>query len=430
MRYRSDSSHVVSIEEIEVRLNLTFENKPIQIVDHDIKILKRKSILLVKVLWQNDSIEEAMWEPEDSMHQYYSHMFSSTNVLDFQQQTLNFQKETKASIRELTISIEKLNSQGKLPSQTEPNPRQHANAMTLQSGKVLEPIPDRNLGQDSAQEKPDNDEQVRVKPPLPKIQPPFPGQLNQCRKGKEDKEILETFKNVEITILLLDAIKQILQHAKFLKELCTNKRKLIGNENVSVGENVSAVLQQKMPAKYKDRGMFAIPCKIGHLGIKKALYRSIVHPEGVLEDVLVKVNELIFTADFYVIKIEDNAPGSSDILLGRPFISTANTKTGVRNGTLTMEFDREIVNFNVYGTISHPSEVLDAPDPKLKPLPEHLKFTFLENDETIADLKEINPLEENMKPRKETQGRLNPNMVDVIKKREFPNPYERTKEFS
>ncbi|XP_040947714.1 uncharacterized protein [Gossypium hirsutum] len=242
--------------------------------------------------------------------------------------------------------------------------------------------------------RPGNDEQIRAKPPLPKIQPPFPGRLNQCRKSKEDKEILETFRNVEINLPLLDAIRQIPRSAKFLKELCTNKRKLTGNEKVSVGENVSAVLQRKMPVKCKDRGMFAIPCKIGHLGIKKAMCdleasinvmpysiyeslnagfltktgvtiqladRSIVHPEGVLEDVLVKVNGLIFPADFYVIKMEeDNTPGSSDILLGRPFLSTANTKIDVRSGTLTMEFDGEIVKFNVYGTISHPSEVLDV----------------------------------------------------------------------
>ncbi|KAG8493404.1 hypothetical protein CXB51_010808 [Gossypium anomalum] len=196
----------------------------------------------------------------------------AANVIDFQQETLNFQKETKASIRELTTSIEKLSSQRKLPSQTELNLRQNANTVTLRSGKVLEPIPGKNLGR-----------------------------LNQCRKSKEDKEILETFRNVEINIPLLDAIRQISRYAKFLKELCTNKRKLTGNEKVSVGENVFAVLQWKMPVKCKDR----------------LADRSIVHPEGVLEDVLVKVNGLIFPADFYVIKMEeDNTPGSSDILLG------------------------------------------------------------------------------------------------------------------
>ncbi|KAK8368636.1 hypothetical protein V6Z12_A01G054900 [Gossypium hirsutum] len=272
--------------------------------------------------------------------------------------------------------------------------RQNANAVMLQSGKVLESIPGRNLGQEIAQEKPENDEQVPAKPPLSKIQPPFPGRLNRCQESKEDNEILETFKNVEINLPLLDAIRQILRYAKFLKELCTNKRKLTGNEKVSVGENVSAMLQRKMPAKYKDRGMFAIPCKIGHLGIKKAMCdlkasinvmsysiyeslntgfftktgviiqladRSIVYPEGVLEDVLVKVNELIFPVDFYVIKMEeDNTSGASDLLLGRTFLSTATTKIDVRSRTLTMEFDGEIVKFNVYEAISHPSEILSV----------------------------------------------------------------------
>ncbi|XP_012440188.1 uncharacterized protein LOC105765555 [Gossypium raimondii] len=272
-----------------------------------------------------------------------------------------------------------------------------------------ESIPDKNLGQEITQEKLEKDEQVRLKPPLPNIQPLFLEQFNQCRRGKEDKKILETFRNVEINILLLDAIKKISRYAKFLKEICTNKRKLIGNERVNVSENVSVVLQRKMPTKYKDRGMFVISYKIGHLGIKKAMCdlgasinvmpysiyeslnagfltkigviiqladRSVVHLEGVLEDVLVKVNELIFPADFYVIKMEeDSILGSLDLLLGRPFLSTTSTKIDVRSGTLTMEFDGEIVKFNIYDAISHPSEILSIKQSEnvKKPVEQRLK---------------------------------------------------------
>ncbi|XP_052880446.1 uncharacterized protein LOC128286784 [Gossypium arboreum] len=89
--------------------------------------------------------------------------------------------------------------------------------------------------------------------------------------------------------------------------------------------------------------------------------KFIVHPEGALEDVLVEVNKLIFPANFYVIKMEENnTPGSSDLLLGRPFLSTASTKIDIRSGTLTMEFDGEIVKFNVYDAISHPSKILSV----------------------------------------------------------------------
>ena len=62
-----------------------------------------------------------------------------------------------------------------------------------------------------------------------------------------EKEILETFRKVEVNIPLLDAIKQIPKYAKFLKELCTNKRKLKGNERVSLRKNVSALIQLITP---------------------------------------------------------------------------------------------------------------------------------------------------------------------------------------
>ncbi|XP_012442018.1 uncharacterized protein LOC105767033 [Gossypium raimondii] len=76
-RYQFDPSQVVSVEEIEVRQDLTFEEEPIQILEHDIKVLGRKSSLLVKVLWQNHGTKEALWEPEDSMHQLYPHLLES-----------------------------------------------------------------------------------------------------------------------------------------------------------------------------------------------------------------------------------------------------------------------------------------------------------------------------------------------------------------
>ena len=104
-----------------------------------------------------------------------------------------------------------------------------------------------------------------------------------------------------------------------------------------MGENVSAVLQRKLPPKLKDSRSFTIPCTIGNTKFEKAMLdlgasinvmpysiyaslnigplkeigvviqhadRSNAYPRGVLEDVLVQVNELIFPADFYVLKME------------------------------------------------------------------------------------------------------------------------------
>ncbi|XP_068328189.1 uncharacterized protein [Pyrus communis] len=83
--------------------------------------------------------------------------------------------------------------------------------------------------------------------------------------------------------------------------------------------------------------------------------RSNAYPKGVLENVLVQVNHLIFPADFYVLEMEEsNHAQSLPILLGRPFMKTARTKIDVFNGTLTMEFDGEVINFNLFESIKYP----------------------------------------------------------------------------
>ncbi|KAM1362810.1 hypothetical protein ACFX2H_027588 [Malus domestica] len=217
---------------------------------------------------------------------------------------------------------------------------------------------------------------------------PFPHRFMQSKKDENEKDILETFRKVQVNIPLLEAIKQVPKYAKFLKELCTNKTRKSNKEVVKVSENVSAVLQRKLPTKCKDPGSFTIPCIIGTTRFEHAMLdlgasinvmpyyiyesmnlgelkkdgviiqlanRSNAYPNGVLEDVLVQVNHLIFLADFYVLDMEDSAHSTSlPILLGRPFMKTARTKIDVFKGTLTMEFDGEVINFNIYETMRYP----------------------------------------------------------------------------
>lgn len=185
----------------------------------------------------------------------------------------------------------------------------------------------------------------------------------KTKKEKEDKEILEKFSKVEVNLPLLEAIEQILKYAKFLIEVYTNRRKLSSNKRVSLEEIVSAIIQRKLPPKCKDQRIFAILCKISTLGIRKfmcdlgtsinviliSIYsklntgqlkemgviiqlvdKSIVYPEGVLEDVLVQVNNLISSVDFYVLDLEDDkSQNFFDLLLGRPFLISTKTKIDV-----------------------------------------------------------------------------------------------------
>ena len=208
-----------------------------------------------------------------------------------------------------------------------------------------------------------------------------------------DKEILNTFKKVEINIPLLDAVRQIPKYAKFLKELCTHKRRIMDKEVVNMGRNVSSLIKKpavRMPQKCKDPGMFFVPCIIGstkfdnamldlgasinvmplsvftslHLGPLKSTgvviqlaNRSTVNPAGVLEDVLVRVDKLIFPADFYILDMKDDeGMSSTTIILGRPFMMTARTKIDVHAGSLTMEIGDEKVQFNVLEAMKHPIE--------------------------------------------------------------------------
>ena len=128
-------------------------------------------------------------------------------------------------------------------------------------------------------------------------------------------------------------------YTKFLKEILSKKRKIAEEGIVNLTATWSAVFQQKLPAKMKDPCSFTIPCSIGKYEFKKALCdsrasinfmplsvmrrlnlgeltpaaitlqmadRSMAQPEGILEDVLVKVGKFIFPVDFVIMQMEDS----------------------------------------------------------------------------------------------------------------------------
>ncbi|CAN6560153.1 unnamed protein product [Malus baccata var. baccata] len=329
-------------------------------------------------------------------------------------------------IGQIADFVGKFRDQGQLPSSTIPNLKggfESAKAILLKSGKEVgagfKPSTpglkeDENLQVKEEEASPPT---VKVETPLPQasIAPnlsnssnkgnhvsnsvptnvfpsnvPFPSRFIQTKKEEAEKDILETFRKVQVNIPLLDAIKQVLRYAKFLKELCTTRKRILTKEVVKVGENVSTILQRKLPPKCKDPGSFTIPCVIGNTRFESAMLdlgssinvmpysiyasmnlgvlkndgviiqlanRSNAYLKGVLEDVLVQVNHLIFPADFYVLEMDESDHGPSlPILLGRPFMKTARTKIDVFNGTLSMEFDGEVVNFNLSDSIKYPSE--------------------------------------------------------------------------
>ncbi|XP_038888069.1 uncharacterized protein LOC120077987 [Benincasa hispida] len=66
-KYVTDSSLVVDFEPLQLNNNLRYEEKPIQILAREVKVLHNRDIALIKMLWQNHQFEEATWEQEDEM---------------------------------------------------------------------------------------------------------------------------------------------------------------------------------------------------------------------------------------------------------------------------------------------------------------------------------------------------------------------------
>ena len=74
-KYTPDPTHVVDWGGIVVDTDETFEEKPMRIIDSWDQVLRRKTVRLVKVLWQHQGVEEATWKPEDMMRATYPFLF-------------------------------------------------------------------------------------------------------------------------------------------------------------------------------------------------------------------------------------------------------------------------------------------------------------------------------------------------------------------
>ena len=79
---------------------------------------------------------------------------------------------------------------------------------------------------------------------------------------------------------------------------------------------------------------------------------SMAQPEGILEDVLVKVAKFIFLMDFVIMKMEED--NQVPLLLRRPFLATGAALIDVQKGELTLRVGNEAVYFNLNRSLEHP----------------------------------------------------------------------------
>ncbi|XP_070009687.1 uncharacterized protein [Nicotiana sylvestris] len=353
---------------------------------------------------------------------------------------------------------------GALPSDTEKNPQ--VSAITLRIGKELEevpkkrkdkPIPEGELIPKATQEA-KKDDTVSAHMNVPRPPPPFPQRLQKKNDDRMFNKFLSMLSQIQLNIPLVDAIRDILKYAKYIKDIVANKRRLTEFEIVALTEE------------------------------------SIAYPEGVIEDVLLKIGKFIFPADFIILDFE--ADEKVPIILGRPLLATELSMISV------MEMDEQLIAPSVYLKDSlekaivlfesleindeveemkhilnasceyikglNPFEPLnrrngpppkpsieEAPKLELKPLPSHLHYAYLGSSDTLpviisSDLSELQEekllrvlrehkraigwtmsdirgislafcmhkilMKEGHKPSIEQQRRLNPNMKEVVLK--------------
>ncbi|KAM6543733.1 hypothetical protein CsatB_008180 [Cannabis sativa] len=136
---------------------------------------------------------------------------------------------------------------------------------------------------------------------------------------KQFSKFLEIFKKLHINIPFIKALEQKPTYLRFMKDILSKKRKLKEFEMVALTEECSAVLQKKLASKLKDLGLKLGEAKPTTVTLQMA-DRSLTHPRGIIEDILVKVGKFIFPHDFLILNMEEDE--NIPIILGRPFLAT------------------------------------------------------------------------------------------------------------
>ncbi|GKA98776.1 reverse transcriptase domain-containing protein [Tanacetum coccineum] len=289
-------------------------------------------------------------------------------------------------------------SSSTLPSNTIPNPRNEAKAITTRSGVSYDgpPIPPPVVEKESEATKdtelpstediqppPLVQEQTKDKEPIEepsfvanKAKPnlPYPSRLNKQQIREKDdilsSKFMEIFRNLHFELSFADALIHMPKFASMFKKMLNNKDKLIELTKTPLNEICSAVVLKKLPEKLGDPGRFLIPCdfsefdnylaladlgasinlmplyiwkKLGFSGLTETKMvleladRTISKPTGVAENVFVKVGKFYFPADFVV--LDFIADPRVPLILRRPFLRTAHALIDVYEGEITLRND-------------------------------------------------------------------------------------------
>ncbi|GJY17345.1 reverse transcriptase domain-containing protein [Tanacetum coccineum] len=289
---------------------------------------------------------------------------------------------------------------GTLPSQTVTNPREQINTITTRSGKTLEglstpfvptpvvsnPQKEPEQNPETSTEKvqnpnsentahvppPEEEDSIFMEIPKPKAKKTVNVEIQDLNSPRPTSYQPKLPYPERMKIGLKDALVEMPKFNKWLSSLLRNKEKLEEIAITTVNVECSAIIMNKVPEKLEDPGKFLIPCALQELNRTSALAdsgasinllphsiykqlglealtptritlelanRSITHPMGIAEDVVVRVDGFTFLADFVVVNFEPDP--RVPIILGRPFLRTAKALIDLYEEKLTLRVGKE-----------------------------------------------------------------------------------------
>ncbi|XP_023769879.1 uncharacterized protein LOC111918442 [Lactuca sativa] len=169
---------------------------------------------------------------------------------------------------------------------------------------------------------------------------------------------MEQLRTLQVNVPFVETILHTPKYATLLKNLFTTRKNM---------DEVAKVLLKKLPEKSGDPGSISLPFQFGNIisthvltdsgasinlmpysffkklkltkpkpiHMKIHLHnKTIIHPRGVFEDLLIKVDKFVFPMDFLVLDMEEDP--KVPIILGRPFLNTVGALVDMCESTLTL----------------------------------------------------------------------------------------------
>ncbi|GKA69436.1 reverse transcriptase domain-containing protein [Tanacetum coccineum] len=191
-------------------------------------------------------------------------------------------------------------------------------------------------------------------------------------------KIFDMIRAVQINVPLVEVLTRMPNYGKFLKELISNKHKIKQIFAAFLSDESSAMIQNKVPPKLGDLGSFLISCNfnktfscnaLADLGasinhMPYSLYaklsletlkptkmsvrladKSFQYPVGIAESMLVKVGKFTFPTNFVILEMEEDS--KVPLILGRPFLHTANAVIRVKQKQINLGVGTERMIFNI-----------------------------------------------------------------------------------